>query len=125
MSVRSLYQSCPAIRKALGPSAEYVTTRLPVFIQLQQNLVSKTPFSWSPIEHQRRGPGHPNAIAGGLRTFHSSPVLKKKKEKVKKGGEPADTEASKADAANIDAFDLFTATRWHPRCRESAKSRSL
>lgn len=106
MSARSLCQSCLAFRKALVPSADYVNTRLPAFIQLRQNFVSKIPFGYFPIEHQQRSLRRPNAVSGGLRSFHSSPVLKKKKEKPKKGGDPVDSEPSKADAANIDAFDL-------------------
>ncbi|KAJ9272267.1 hypothetical protein DTO212C5_1452 [Paecilomyces variotii] len=103
MSARALCQGRPAIRKALLPSADLVSARLSVLNQ-QRNFIPKVPFGHNAIERQQ-GLGRANTVPSGLRSFHSSPILKKKKDKGKNGGEPTEA-SSKSDAANVDPSDL-------------------
>ncbi|KAL1854753.1 ribosome-recycling factor [Paecilomyces lecythidis] len=106
MAAHALCQSRAAIRKALISCADLASPRLPVFIQRKQNIIPNLWSGDSAIGCQRGLP-RTNDIPGGFRQFHSSPILKKKKDKGKKGGEAATTEASsKADTTNVDPFDL-------------------
>ncbi|GAD92644.1 ribosome recycling factor domain-containing protein [Paecilomyces variotii No. 5] len=106
MATQALCQSRAVVRKALTPCADLASTRLPVFIQHKRNVIPNLSSGDAAIGRQIGLP-RTNDIPSSFRSFHSSPILKKKKDKGKKGGEDAATEASsKADATNVDPFDL-------------------